>query len=257
MSKDFESFNKVLRDFGISIAATIVGAIIPWIFLARFRLVILIFGILLVVGFLFYNILLVRYKRLLKLIKAGATGYYYSFDPSENYKVFAEAQRSFCYLGISSHSIIEFFEHWISNNPLIGTYSFLLMDPESPALKRQVAYENGVSIDDDLSSLNDFKVKTIEQAIEIEKKRIYGTIEALKGLTPFKEGKLSIRLHNEFIPWWIYIIDGKRIYLGILEKGKRGQLSPVMILSKLSDFPSPFDPFKNIWDKMWAEAKES
>ncbi len=54
----------------------------------------------------------------------------------------------------------------------------------------------------------------------------------------------------------MYLIDNKKIYLGILEKGRRGQESPVMTMAKHSDFPSPYDPFKNTWDRMWADAEQ-
>ncbi|GJQ24739.1 MAG: hypothetical protein HBSAPP01_25290 [Candidatus Brocadia sapporoensis] len=255
MAKNFQSIKNLPRDIIINLIASLLGSAlisaITWGLAGKIKFSILLFGVLIIsIPYLLF----VKYKRLFKLLKAGMDGYYYSFDLSENRKVFRETKDTFCYLGISSNSILEDFRKWTEEDPLVNTYSFLLTNPESPALKRQIAYEKGVSLDSNLSSLNTQLSQTIEHEVETEKRRINSAIEVLKNLSPFKSGKLRIRLHNEFIPWWMYIVDDKKIYLGILEKGKRGQDSPTMVISKNPDFPSPFDPFKNTWNRMWEDA---
>ena len=257
MAKNFQSIKSLPRDIIINLVVSLLGSAlissIPWILAGKIRLSILLFGVLIIsIPYLLFT----KYKRLFKLIKAGMDGYYYSFDLSENRKVFRETQNTFCYLGISSNSILEDFRKWTGENHLINKYLFLLTDPESSALKRQIAYEKGVGLETDLSSLSTQLSQIIENDVKTERERISSAIDVLKNLIPYKEGKLVIRLHNEFIPWWMYIIDDKKIYLGILEKGKRGQDSPAMVISKNPDYPSPFDPFKNTWDRMWADAKE-
>lgn len=257
MTKNFQSIKGLPRDIIINLVASLFGSVllssIPWILAGKIRFSILLFGVLIIsIPYLLFT----KYKRLFKLIKAGMDGYYYSFDLSENRKVFRETQNTFCYLGISSNSILEDFRKWVGESHSVNKYLFLLTDPGSPALKRQIAYEKGVSLDTDLSSLNTQLSQAIEHEVETEKKRIYSAIEVLKNLLPFKNGKLWIRLHKEFIPWWMYLLDDKKIYLGILEKGKRGQNSPAMVISQKPDYPSPFDPFKNTWDRMWADATD-
>ncbi len=257
MTKNFQSIKSLPRDIIINLIVSLLVSVllsaIPWFWAGKIRLSLLVFGLLFVsLPYLIF----MRYKRLFKLIRAGMNGYYYSFDSSENRNVFRETKSVFCYLGISSNSILEDFRKWTEESPLVNTYSFLLTDPKSPALKRQIAYEKGVTLDTDLSSLNTQLSQTIEHEVETEKKRIYSAIEVLKNLPPSKSGKLSIRFHKEFIPWWMYLIDDKKIYLGILEKGKRGQDSPAMVISQNPDYPSPFDPFKNTWDRMWADAEK-
>ena len=255
MAKNFQSIKSLPRDIIINLVTSLfvsaLISLIPWILAGKIRFSIVLFGVLIIsIPYLLFT----KYKRLFKLIKAGMDGYYYSFDLSENRNVFHETQSTFCYLGISSNSILEDFRKWTEESPLVNTYSFLLTNPESSALKRQIAYEKGVSLDTNLSSLNTQLSQAIEHEVETEKRRINSAIEVLKNLLPFKNGKLRIRFHNEFIPWWMYIVDDKKIYLGILERGKRGQDSPAMVISKNPDFPSPFDPFKNTWDRMWADA---
>ncbi|WP_295102289.1 hypothetical protein [uncultured Candidatus Kuenenia sp.] len=256
MSSNFQSIKNLPKDVVINLIVTLlVSALIsaiPWLLSGKLRLSILTFGLLFV--FAIY-LLYLKYKRLFKLIKSGLNGYYYTFDISENKKVFDEAQKSFFYLGISSNSIIELFRKWADKDRSVDRYLFLLTDPESSALKRQVAYEKGISLESDMSLLNSQLSLLIEQDVAVERERIYSAIDLLKTLPPFKNGKIAIRLHKEFIPWWMYIIDERKIYLGILERGKRGQDSPALVISKNPDFPSLFDPFKNNWDRIWADAR--
>jgi|LGVF01.1.fsa_nt_gb hypothetical protein len=258
MAEHFQSVGNLFKDFVINLFSGLAGGAIIGIWTRKFWLGLLIFGLLLVasLAYLLFN----KYKRLFKLIRVGAAGYYYSFDLGENRKIFREVNTSFCYLGISANSIIELFRKWASENPPINHYSFLLMDPQSEELKRQIAFEKGVSLDTELSSLLSSNVQlsqTIDEALKTERNRIATALEVLKNLTLYKEGKLKVRLHSQFIPWWMYVIDDKMIYLGILERGKRGQECPVMTMSKVPDFPSPFEAFRNTWDRMWAEAKEA
>lgn len=255
MAEHFYSVKNLFRDFGINIFSGLAGGALIGV-LSHKRWLGIIFGLFFIVsvGYL----LLSKYKRLFKLIKACDPGYYYSFDLAENSKVYSEVKNSFCYLGISANSILELFRKWISESPLVNNYFFLLMNPESAKLKQQIAFEKGVSLDTKLnahwSASNPQLSQIIEDQFEAEKKRIQSAIKVLKNLSIYKEGKLKIRLYDELIPWWMYLIDDKKIYLGILEKGRRGQESPVMIMTKHPDFPSPCDTFKNTWDRMWADA---
>ena len=206
-----------------------------------------------VIAFFYFK----KYRRLFKLIKAGIAGYYFSFDISENFGVFNEVRDCFCYMGISSNSILELFRKWANENPSVTT-RFLLMDPDSPELIRQIAFEKGVGLDEDLSLLSAQLRQNILSEVEAEKERIHSAIKVLKTLEPYKAtGKLRIRLHKEFIPWWMYVINNKKAYIGILEKGMRGQESPVMILSRQKQFVGPFDLFQNCWDRMWSEYKDA
>ena len=258
MAKHFQSVNNLLREFTINLFAGFFVAAIPSILGGNPLWSIVVFGLCLIASILY--LLFSKYKRLFKLTKACDPGYYYSFDLAENSKVYSEVKDSFCYLGISANSILELFRKWVSENPPVNNYFFLLMNSESAKLKQQIAFEKGVSLDTRLdahwSSLNPQLSQMIEDQLEAEKERIQGAIKVLKNLSIYKEGKLKIRLYGEFIPWWMYLIDDKKIYLGILEKGRRGQESPVLIMTKHPDFPSPCDPFKNTWDRMWADAKK-
>jgi len=253
MAKSVQNIKNLLNDFviqvssGLVISAIIVIASNIWLGVVAFSLFIVAIVVYLLSG---------KYRRLYKLIKAGGRGYYNSFDQEDNYKVFEESNQTFCYMGISANSIIELFRKWIASNPTVKSYSFLLMNPDSHNLRRQKAFERGIDLNADLSELDRSLHLAINEDVEAEKKRITSAIAVLKTLQPFKEGKLTIRFYEEFPPWWMYIIDDQKVFVGILEKGKRGQNSPVMEISKVHEFSSLYNTFRNIWEIMWLNAKE-
>ena len=185
MAKHFQSVNNLFRDFTINLFAGFFVAAIPSILGGNPWWSILVFVLLFIASILY--LLFSKYKRLFKLMKACNPGYYYSFDLAENSKVYSEVKDSFCYLGISANSILELFRKWISENPPVNNYFFLLMNPESAKLKQQIAFEKGVGLDTRLdahwSSSNTQLSQTIEDQLEAEKERIQGAIKVLKNLS--------------------------------------------------------------------------
>ena len=207
--------------------------------------------VLIVSGLVYFR----KYHRKLKLLKAGLEGYYYSFPLTENPKVWREeVNTSFKYLGISADSILEFFLEWINALPASDNRSFyfLLMNPESDSLIRQICYEKGL----DPKNLTSEAKQTIDQQVLAVKGRIRSAVNLLKNTYAFKHGRLKIRLHNEFIPWWIYIFDDEKIYLGILQKGQRGTNAPVLVIRKNKYYTSIFDAFYHNWMRIWEDATE-
>ena len=96
--------------------------------------------------------------------------------------------------------------------------------------------------------------ETIEKEATAEREKIKGLIKALTALPAHRDGILEIRLYDQFAPWWMYIIDNQKIYLGILEQGSRGTDCPVMILKKAQGVASAFDSFMNLWESIWIDA---
>ena len=52
-----------------------------------------------------------RFVRKFKVFQSGAQGYYYSFHPEDNKKAWEEIKNEFCYLGVSTNTIIRSEEH--------------------------------------------------------------------------------------------------------------------------------------------------
>jgi hypothetical protein len=48
-----------------------------------------------------------------------------------------------------------------------------------------------------------------------------------------------------------------KAYIGILEKGKRGSESPVLVMEKNDQYVSPFDAFSNHWERLWQNAVDA
>jgi len=195
-----------------------------------------------------------KYNRRFKLLKSGLEGYYYSFPLDENPKIWKQVRYSFKYLGISSDSILEPFRAWINslayNDP--KDFKFLLMDPQAKALKSQICHEKGY----DLNTLSPEQEKEIQDEIDAVQDRINSAVKILKNTRHYKDGHLKIKFYDEFIPWWIYIFDDEKVFLGILKKGERSSNAPLLIMARNKHYTSIFDAFLNYWNSMWENAKD-
>jgi len=252
MSSIFSQLITFIRFFSLEFLTGLAAAIVLG-FLSQ-RIWLIVFVVLLAV-FLIYGV----FSRKYKILKAGPTGYFYTFDSNKDCKIFirnGEVADSFSYLGVSGDSIIELFRKWVAHGDLISAYNFLLMNPDSPNLKWQIAFEKGVSLGTDFDSLTVELKNTINREVTAARQRIRSCIELLKTLPPYKSGNLHIKLYDPFIPYWMYIMDKKTIYLGIMENGKRGHDSPVLVIARRQHYASLFDTFKNSWDKLWMDAIE-
>lgn len=215
----------------------------------------LLFGIITFVGLLL--VLLVLYytwlRRRLKVLNSGANGYYYSFPLEENPKVWEEVVSSFYYLGISSDTIMPFFQRWIESLPANNTilFKFLLMNPDATSLKTQLCFRHNFSD----SSLTPEQESQLNQEIATLKGRIISSVKLLQQTHLYKQGRLEIKYYDEFIPWWLYILNEDRGYVGILEKGKDGKDSPVLILRKDKKHANVFTAFFHTWERMWKKAQ--
>ncbi len=246
-------FFEFLVGLAVGIAFGIFGLISQRLWLLFIILIILL------TGYLAYALLSNKYSRLFKLLKAGPTGYFYSFDSKKDCRIFikgGEVTDSFFYLGVSGDSIIELFRKWITEERTVSTYKFLFMNPDSPNLLWQIAFEKGISLGTNLASISSELKETLDRETAAARQSIKSSIDLLKTLPPYEAGNLNIRIYDPFVPYWMYTVDEKTIYIGILEKGKRGQDSPVLIITRRNHYASLFDTFKTSWDKLWADATE-
>lgn len=248
MAGNFISAKSFFRDVLINLIAGLVGAAIAGVVSGKLWLAVVSFVLIVLVIFAFW--LWGKYKRTIRVLLSGIAGYYFSFDLDENPKVWDEAKTSFCYLGISSDSIMEPLRRWLDTNRL-ASYRILMMKPHSDALRRQEAFQIGHDLDVDLDGLPPEVKERIDSAAEATSKRIEGAVSILKNTTQFGDGRMRIRLYDEFSPWWAYLIDNTKTYVGILEKGKRGSNSPVVIMKRVAGYASPFDAYLNHFERLW------
>lgn len=251
MADNFLNPMKLLREVSINVIVSLILGIITGVFTGQFWIGISASAL---VVLFFFGWLWKKYERMIKLVVSGNAGYYFSFDLEENPKVWQEAKTFFCYLGVSSDSILEHLRGWIESNQL-ASYRILLMKPDSKPLKLQEAFQMGHDINTKLKELSPDVRHAIEQAADATSKRINSAIAVLKNTTPFKNGSMELRLYDEFIPWWMYVLDNRKAYIGILERGRRGNESPVMVMKKNDMYTSPFDAFKNNYERLWEKAE--
>ncbi len=183
-----------------------------------------------------------KYERLIKAIWSGVQGYYYSFPPEENLNIW-QNHNVIKYLGISAYTILPHFKAWVERLPSNSntTFEFLLMSPDAKAIKKQLLYEKGI---DDPSLIADDEVEAMRS-------RIRACIQEIKAC---RNKNIRIKIYDEFVPWWMYVLDDKEVYLGLLPKGQSGIASPLMMMKKLKNYTTLFDSFCNTWNRMWDDA---
>ncbi|OPY72515.1 MAG: hypothetical protein A4E62_00837 [Syntrophorhabdus sp. PtaU1.Bin002] len=252
MSQNLLSPKLFFRDLLVNFISGVAGAALVGILSGQWWLGFVVFCIIVLV--LFFARLWNKYERMIKLLLSGKVGYYYSFDLEESPKVWEEARRSFCYLGISADSIMEPLRRWIEKSP-VSEYRILLMNPESKYLRQQEAFERGHDLDVRIEGLPADVRNAIDEAAAATSSRVKSAVEILKGTKVYRtDGRMKIRFYDEFSPSWMYLVDDRKAYIGILEKGKRGSSSPVMVIGKKDRYTGPFDLFRNQWERLWDDA---
>jgi hypothetical protein len=68
---------------------------------------------------------------------------------------------------------------------------------------------------------------------------------------------MHIRIYDEFVPWWMYFLDEEKLFLGVFPKGESGLEAPVLVMERNRKYPSIFDPFMKIFERLWDEAKDA
>jgi hypothetical protein len=194
-----------------------------------------------------------RFVRKFKVFHSGAQGYYYSFPPEDNKKAWEGVKRSFCYLGISTNTfnneLLDFMKTEQGKNL---EYRFLLLNPtNNEVIQQQEAFKNGYK---DLALIDATKKEKLKKDVENTKKNILLCIEKIRNTDA---GNVTIKFFDEFLPWWMYVFDERKIFLGLLEFGKSGRESPLVVLEKNEKYFTLFDAFMNNWNRMWDSATES
>lgn len=194
-----------------------------------------------------------RFARKFKVFHSGAQGYYYSFPPEDNKKAWEEVKNKFYYLGISSNTFNnELMDFMKSEKGMSVEYKFLLMNPKNDAIiKKQEAYKNGYQ---NIDSLMEDEERHLNEQVKITKDSIMNSVDKIKNTEPFKKRRVQIKYFNEFLPWWLYIFDDTKVYVGLLEFGKDGRYCPLVVLEKNEKYFTLYDSFATNWNRIWSDA---
>lgn len=196
---------------------------------------------------------LFRFVRKFKVFHSGAQGYYYSFPPEDNKKTWEEINSVFYYVGVSANTFInELIDFTRSEKGQKIDYKFLLMNPfDEENILKQETFKGGYK---DISKIDAAKKEKLMQDVKITKNNILLNIDRIKNTDCYKNGNVKLKFFSEFLPWWIYIFDDNKIYVGLLKFGKDGRDSPLVILEKHEKHFTLYDAFKNNCNRIWNDA---
>lgn len=202
-------------------------------------------------------IMLAQIKHRVQIVRSGMQGYYKTLSFDEGYAYWKETESFFGYLGITGASISEHIRGFLHReNDHAITYRFLLMDPNAEAIKRQVAYKKGYKF----NTLSPEEEAAINQEIEIEKKRFDLTLQELKSAEQYPK-RLKIRIFNEFLPWWMYLIDEKKIIVGFMKNGqfllRDEQAAAVLTSHKNPQICNLYTSFRMNFERIWESARDA
>jgi hypothetical protein len=131
------------------------------------------------------------------------------------------------------------------------TYRFLLMSGGSGALREQLAFMMAIH----LAEAEPHEIQKINKECDVARARLKATIAVLKNSAAHREKRLEIRLYDEFLPWWIYIMDDRKMVVGILECGQEVGEQSAAVVQKDSSNCSLFDAFHGNFERVWRSAQ--
>lgn len=240
----------LMRDLGINVAAGLAASVLSGITIGKGWVVnVVTFVVFFAVVFFIW--ILRKYRPILRMITSGFAGYFPEFGSEENAEIRKTMQGAFYYLGISCDSIMENLRQMFREHPN-ADYRILMLLPDSDAVIRQVAFELGYGFEQRIPDVR--TIPTVVDAVAATNLRIKSAVALLKNTQAFRDQHLQIKLYNEFTPWWMYCVDARKIYVGILEKGARGSESAVTLMKKNEKALTTFDAFQNHWQRLWEEA---
>lgn len=196
-----------------------------------------------------------KFVRKLKVFHSGTQGYYYSFLLEENKKIWKGISTQFSYLGVSANTIIDDLIEYLNSDKgqKIEEYKFLLMNPENETLiGKQESFKLGYYE----SSLGIEEKKILAAEVQSTKGRIISNVNKIKNTIPYKNGRIQIRYFNEFLPWWMYVFDMNKIFVGLLEFRKSGRNCPLLILEKDVNHFNFYNGFENNWNRIWKNSTD-
>jgi hypothetical protein len=152
---------------------------------------------------------------------------------------------------VTGGSILEELRVFLAEDPdRSRSYRILLMSPDGDGMRQQEAFARGLTLPQTPDHL-----EQIDEARDEDSARLTATLRVLKASTAFKEGRLQMRLFDEFLPWWAYIIDGSRMVIGILQFGRNVEDGPAAVVRRASSAHNLFDAFHENFERVWRSAR--
>jgi hypothetical protein len=182
---------------------------------------------------------------------SGISRFYRSFPEEKNKEVFQQVKNEYCYFGVTFSSVINAFRAW-HESELKGNVRIrlLLLDPEATDV---LQFQARVEKDLFKPALSPEEQKFIDDTVDRVRNATKLTLGYLATL-PAHSAQIEVRLHREKVRYWMHLVNGNRLYVGLLRKGETGLVAPVLLLKPRSEHWGLFDCYKEQWETIWESA---
>lgn len=193
-------------------------------------------------------------KLRIQVLRSGLTSFYMRFPVAAGPVLWQEAKSELVYWGVTGATIAGELRTMLAEEAgAKRTYRFLLMSEGGRALREQLAFMMGVY----LATAEPHQLQKISKECEVARTRLKATIAVLKNSVAYREKRLEIRLFDEFLPWWVYIMDCRKMVVGILEFGQEVGEQPAAVAHKDSAHGTLFDAFHGNFERVWKSAQRA
>ncbi len=194
-------------------------------------------------------------------LRSGIEKYIPRYTLAENRKTWDTCESNFKYIGVTGKTFKVPFLHWLNGQGTADqrTYEFLFLKPRSAVMREQVLHSKSYSAND----IPPKELQAIEDEIATQAANVKTTVAELKTTKAYQEGRLKIRYYDEYLNWWVQIIDNQRIYLGLLRKGSSGFEGANLVLRRAGprlfakQESTLYATFMDMWERLWQNGEDA
>ena len=193
-------------------------------------------------------------RKRLTALQSGVVAYIDRFAVQNGRSHWTEAREELAYWGVTGASIIEEIKSFVYQEAGRALhYRFLLMSTTGDAIREQVAFKKGFP----RKGRTPEQEASISAEVVVEGQRLQAAVAVLKATAASKESpsRLEIRLSDEFLPWWMYLMDHRRAIVGILRTGQEIGDQPAAILTKHPSRITLFESFQETFERVWRSGR--
>jgi hypothetical protein len=184
----------------------------------------------------------------IQVFRSGLTAFYMPFPAADGPPFWRRTADEFVYWGVTGATISALLRNLLADE--MGSrrkYRVLLMAAKGSALREQVAFMKGLHLD----KAGAVQLREIDKECAVARTRLKATLAILKNSAACREGRMEIRLFDEFLPWWIYILDGSSMVVGVLKFGQESGEQAAAVVKRSPTRSTLFDAFNGNFDRVW------
>ncbi len=193
-------------------------------------------------------------RQRLGVFRSGVVGYLDQFAFPSGRSLWGETSEELAYWGVTGASIAEDLKAFLHEEKGESRrYRFLLMSTKGESIREQIAFKKGYP----MTGRSSEQDVSIDAEVAVEDQRLLATVAVLKSTRAFKSSpsRMEIRLYDEFLPWWVYLLDRKRIVVGILRVGQETGEQPAAVLTKNPVHVTLFESLHENFERVWRSSR--